>query len=267
MYRKITKNGINKKLRRTFKEVIFIGKLKRKETTPVFILGSGRSGTTLLLDIFHYDLRVQSLGENNLKIAQNFLLNYDKLNSTLSKGKTELLVCKPILNSFEAKYLLKNYPACKILWMIRDYKDVIASSEKKFGSNTVELFMEALNSQVKNNWISKGIHRESLDRINRIKIKDFNFYDYLGLIWWSVNNTVRIDNLSENKRFKIIQYEQFVNHNEIVLNEIYRFIGLPYKSTSIQIYKKSVNKGNKIVLSEEIDKLCNSLKKYIYHRS
>jgi hypothetical protein len=258
--KKFTKEVAKRKSIRFFKDIKYFFKQKNKKSSPIFILGSGRSGTTFLLNIFHNDLRVQSFGENNKKIASNFLLDLDALDGTIANAKSEAIVFKPILNSFDCLKLLSRYSNSKAVWLIRNYKDVIASSEKKFGSNTIKLMQDAINGNNKNtNWITRGIHKDSIEMIASLDCERLEKNDYLALVWWCVNRTIINDDLPNNKRFKLIKYEDLVTNYPQKIEEIYSHCGLNYLPRNIKVHSKSIGKGHQIKLSKKIDEMCTSL--------
>jgi hypothetical protein len=257
--RKISKKRVLRKIFRVSKGIKFSLRTPQKTCQPVFILGSGRSGTTILLDVFHFDQRVQSYGENNRKIAKNFILDFSKLNKELGKKKATHFVCKPILNSYDVPFILKNYPDCRILWLFRNYKDVIASSAVKFGLRTSILLKDAIDNNFSDNWISRGIDSEARKKISEMHKNGLSSYDYMGLIWWSVNRTVVIHKLNKDKRFKLISYENLVQNSQLELKSIYNFIGLKYLETSLRFHNKSLSRGKNLHLNPAVDKMCDHL--------
>lgn len=69
---------IFRQLRRSKKNLMFSLHKPYKSTQPVFIMGYGRSGTTMMLNIFERDNLIEALGENDPKVAKNFMLIYEK---------------------------------------------------------------------------------------------------------------------------------------------------------------------------------------------
>jgi hypothetical protein len=239
---------------------MFLIRKPSKVTIPAFIMGCGRSGTTMLLDIFYRDYRVDALGENDPKIAQNFLLDFDKIPGVISNAKAPVIVMKPILNSFDAAFVLKKFIDSKVIWFIRDYSDMVASSIKKFGNEVPGYMKDFILYRKGNNWVSNGIAEESHEIILSLDTHEFNKYDWMALIWWSVNRTIVIDSLNVNDRFRIVYYDKIVKNPENELMSIYNFIGLKYrKGADKYIHAVSVGKGSDIELHPQVRKLCKNL--------
>lgn len=254
------KEKFTRRLSKLFKALIYSIRKPCKKTVPVFILGCGRSGTTMMIDIFHRDLKVESLDENNPKIAINYLLDYEKVSKAVANSKASVIAMKPILNSFEALYILNRYDNAKAIWLLRDYKDMVSSSIKKFG-NTVSNYIKDYTIEGKNNnWLSMGMHDDTRKVISSMDVAGYTEYDWMALVWWSVNRTVLLDKLYESKRFILIKYETLVNKPIETTRNIYRFIGLNFNNKNIKyVHPASVGKGKSVKLKPEIKSKCNEL--------
>ena len=159
---------ICRRLSRYKKTLIFSVRKPFKDTLPVFIMGCGRSGTTMMINIFHRDHRTESLDEDNPKIAENFMLIPERIPQAISASKAPVLVMKPILNSFDALDLLKTYDNSKIMWMLRDYKDMIASSTKKFGTVVSDYMKNLVLYNKGDNWLSLGVPAKTREILSTI---------------------------------------------------------------------------------------------------
>jgi hypothetical protein len=259
------KKRVRRKAHTLQKKALFSMRGKHANTLPVFIMGCGRSGTTMMLDIFHSDRRIETLGENDPKIAtEKFMLRYELLGPAIKQSKAPVLVMKPILNSFDAAKVLTQYRDAKVLWLVRDYKDMIASSMKKFGDRVAVSMREVITGNFGPNWIASGIHRETRRILQDMDSTGFTKLDWMGLVWWSVNRTILVDRLNTYEGFSLIQYEDFVIDQNAFLERIYGIIGLDCHCLgSKMVHANSVGKGSGIQLSPSVEKLCSGLKTQI----
>ena len=248
------------------KRLLFAIRGPYKDTLPVFLLGCGRSGTSMLLNTFRRDDRVEALGENDTKIAKNFMLVKEQIGPAIENCKAPVLIMKPILNSFDASSLLKSYHRAKIIWIIRDYRDVISSSIIKFGTRVPDYMKNLVLLKQGNNWLSLGIQPETLEMLSKVDSTTFTHFDWMGLIWWSVNRTIILDQLYKHNNFLLLHYENLVHDPDVVLKHIYEFIGLEYKhGVGKYIHYLSVGKGKSIYLHPHVQKLCNDLYEDLKH--
>lgn len=231
-----------------------------KNTLPVFIMGCGRSGTTMMINIFQRDHRTESLEENSPKIAESFMLVRERIPHAISASKASVLVMKPILNSFDALNLLKTHDNSKIIWMLRDYKDMIASSMKMFGSVVSDYMKDLVLYNKGDNWLSLGVPAETREILSAIDSSDFTSYDWMAMVWWSVNRTIILDRLYDRDRFLLVKYETLVRNPDAVLKAVYGFIGLEYhyKATKY-VHTASIGKGAAIRLHPRVEEICDNL--------
>lgn len=223
-------------------------------------MGCGRSGTTMMINIFHRDHRVDALDENNPKIAKDYMLDFDKIPEAISTSKAPVIVMKPILNSFDASDLLKTYSKSKIIWMVRDYRDMVASSMKKFGTIVSGYMKDLVLDGKGNNWLTLGIPPETLRIISTLDTLHFTPSDWMALVWWSVNRTVILDRLFECERLLLINYEAMVSSPESTLKSVFDFVGLKYQKKAIKyIHAASIGKGAHIELHPQVEGLCQDL--------
>jgi hypothetical protein len=230
------------------------------QTLPVFVMGYGRSGTTMMLNTFALDERFEIFRENDPRIARDFMLVYEKIGQAISGSKAEVLVMKPILNSFNTSRILADYKNSKIIWMLRDYRDVTASAVKRFGSTVGDYLKAQVETGSGDNWLAHGIPHETLTYLRTMKSTSFTDYDWMALVWWSVNRTILLDQLHKCDRFQLLRYENLVKDTENVLAELFEFLGLEYKKDlGKYIHDMSVGKGSRIQLQTAVQEMCDKL--------
>lgn len=229
-------------------------------TRPVFILGCGRSGTTMLLNAFTRDFRIETFGENDPRIARNHMLVHERVGRVIENSKAKTLVMKPILNSFDAPKLLASYAQAQIIWMVRDYKDMVASSINMFGSIVASYLREWTLLGTGQNWLCSGIPTETTEILFKLDSSKFTDYDWMALVWWSVNRTIFVNRLYDSERFLLVRYEKLVQEPELALKTIYYHIGIDYNWTaSLFVNTNSVGKGKNLKLHPSIEEMCNDL--------
>ncbi len=249
------------------KKLYSLIKTSQQESKPILIQGCGRSGTTMLLNAFIRDNSIETFNENDSRIANNYIIDKSKMQKAIILSKSKFVVMKPILNSFEANQFLIDFPSLKIVWMIRNYEDMVNSSLIKFGDEVANYIKNYIMYDDGDNWITKGIHHDTKRILSNIDF-DYNYLnenDWMALIWWSVNRTILISDLFRNKRFLIIKYEELVEDPAFWFKKIYNHTGMKYNKNIIKnIHPKSVGKGSSIEFNPKVKKMCDDLKNQIF---
>ena len=259
--KKMTKEKIESHSIISLKKIIYIFKHQMENTVPVFIMGYGRSGSTMLFKIFERDFRFDAFGENHPAVAENYMLRYDCLQRTIRNSKYKAVVCKPILNSLDISKLMSIYPNGVYIWLVRYFQDVVASAIKKFGPTVANYLKNYIKYGTGENWISKTLPDDTRKQLQNIT-KDLilKSEDWMSLVWWAVNSTIIKEKLYDVNNLYIIHYEDLVVNPNPVLNEVYRATGIVYQQKlGKYVHKKSVGKGGKVDIHKKIYQLCRDL--------
>jgi len=249
---------------RYFKKLIKKIKLfinsNNKKKKLLFILGYGRSGTYLLLHMFEHLLYTECYGEGGNKIMTNWMLNKDVMEKMYAKSKAEMFVIKPILNSYLINEFIRNYPDANIIWMYRNYKDVVRSTLKKFGFSVGNYLKEYITYNRGDNWISNQLPYEEKSILNRLDTNNFSNEDWTALVWWSLNHVLISKKLTKHTNLMLVNYSDFVKTSNKQIKEIGDFLDININiNYSKYIYSSSVGKGKHIELNPYIDQLCLDL--------
>jgi len=165
---------------------------------PIFIVGCGHSGTSLLLAILgsHSEIypfpKESGLGYKSSKKARQISKYFDFL--TIANGKQSWVEKTPKhINRIGT--LLKLFPEAKILLMLRDGRDVAYSIKKRTGS------------------IEKGIQRWVKDNVK-------------GEKYWSHSNVY------------VLKYEVLIKDFDSTMKDIFSFLNKRYEPDIKNYYKK-----------------------------
>ena len=231
----------------------------------LIILGCQRSGTSLIYWIFERDFNTKIYREKSL------LNNRDheglRLNPTyqilkeFSKYDKKLIVIKPLVESQNANLLLHRIPNSKIIWMYRNYNDVVLSNIKAFGINNGINDIKPIVNNNRKNWRCQRVSKETQSIINKYFSTTMNPFDAAALFWFVRNRFFFEQRLDQNKNVMLCRYEDLVYQPEPVVKNIYDFIGYHYPGKRITngIHTKSVGKGCKVNLSPKISQLCDEI--------
>jgi len=242
------------------KKFMNLFRLPNTETRPVFIIGNGRSGTTMLINLFERDFRVDGYNENDPRIADNYLLDFDKLAIAIELSKLPVMVAKPILNTFDVMRLLNDYDNSRVVWMVRSYKDMASSAKKLFGDRLPRYMHDLVVDGSGDNFLSKGMPQNTLKRLRELDCSGFSNLDWIALVWWSVNVTAVDNNLHNDPRVLLVRYDLIVPAPEKYLQKISYFMGLEYlPRLGAYINARSVGKGSDVALSPVVEKICSEL--------
>jgi hypothetical protein len=258
---------INWKFFQVQKKIFQLCNLKNPRNKQIlFIVGCQRSGTTLLASkVFGRDFDSKIYNEysvlTNNDISGPRLNPLDSVRKEIKKNKVKLIVIKTIVESQNASNLLEYFDNSKALWLYRHYKDVALSNLKKFGIRNGIKDLRPIVERNFDDWRAEKSSKNITKIVNKYFFEDMDPNDAAALFWFLRNSIFFELNLRKNPNVMLCRYEQLVRNPNDTVKNIYRFIGIKYPGKRIlaDVHSNSVDKGQKLHLSQEIDLMCRDL--------
>ena len=256
----VLREALLRRTKRLLKQARVLSGRPRGSAQPLFVMGYGRSGTTMLLDAFEHDMRIDVLGENDPRVAENHLLVRERVGSVIQGSRAKAIVLKPILDSFHVHDLMIEHPTSRVIWMLRGFEPVVASAVKKFGTSVSEELREVVVNDTGDGWLKRGLPQTTLDKLRNLQLPLLETNDWMSLVWWSVNITLLSPKLLRNDRFMLVRYEDLTGDPMRWMNRVYEFIGLPMRQGACAwIDPNAARSQTHIAVQEEIRALCDDL--------
>lgn len=231
------------------------------EQLPVFIIGTGRSGTTLLgmMLSMHRDIIFlnepkiiwyaannsdDAIGSYN-KNAGTYLLNEHDATNSVIKTMNHVYGClnkitgsKLIADKypeliFRMDYALKIFPEAKFIFITRNFYDTIHSTQQWNKNNTV------FKNNAKEDWWGlnnrkwKLICKELLPQSQLLKnhIAEIILFDddiLKSSVEWIITMEKGLEEMSRRKNVVKIKYEQLICDHHATLKTLISFLQLPH---------------------------------------
>lgn len=234
--------------------------------TLLFIMGCQRSGTGLLGRILRNDPDSVVFGEftelNSLDTETRIRLDPpERVRSYLMKMRAPLVVVKPLVESQNARALFSELENLKVVWLYRDYRDVVASNLKKFGhGNGLDDIRPLMNGET-GNWRAENVPQQLKAVVEKHYSEDMSQADAAALFWYVRNSLYFEQALDKEDRVLLIAYHDLVQDTKRVIKRIYDFIARKFPGDYLyrEVHKTSIGKGSSVRFSPEIEKLCAEL--------
>ena len=248
--------------------LIFLFKKKHVTFNPVFIIGCGRSGSTILGETLSKHPKIKYLNErrdlwhkaypefdiwseNHARpkmFADEHTVNKHK--SAILKhlflkeqvlGKAEVLLEKLPINNFRLNFLQKSFPEARYIYLSRNGLEVSKSIEKRIHQK---------------NWFT-GNKLKLLKQFSEQKEMGFdgNIKSEMQKGMWEWKLSMDESNLFfkklRSKIFTHLSYQDFTENTESSLEQIFNFLSLTYSSDLITELSKGINRKNKKIHSTD----------------
>ena len=249
------------------KNILFHFKKNKYTFSPVFIIGCGRSGTTILgktlsnhpkikylnerRDLWHKIYPEFNIWEENVLNPKLYANEKDYCIEKSSElrnlffreqvlGNATVLIEKLPINNFRLKFLQKCFPKAKYIYLTRNGIEVSKSIEKRIQ---------------KKNWYTGNKFRllqqyfEGETNIMSDQQK--------GMWEWKLSMDKSHFFFQKLKRDKFIHlsYQDFIENTEDSLSKIFEFLRLEINDKFLEINSKNIKRNNNIINETEDKKL------------
>ena len=257
-----------KMIKEFVKNILFNLKKHKNTFTPVFIIGCGRSGTTILgetlakhpeikylnerRDLWHRAYPEFNIWRKNTKNTRLFAdekaVNPEK-NTLLRKlffreqilENAKVVIEKLPINNFRLNFLQKSFPEARYIYLSRNGLEVSKSIERRINQK---------------NWFT-GNKLKLLKQFS--EQKEMGFYGNIksemqkGMWEWKLSmdeSNLFFKKLS-SKIFTHLSYQDFTENTESSLEQIFNFLNLTYSSNLITKLSKDISRKNKTAYSTD----------------
>lgn len=227
---------------------------------PVFVLGRQRSGTTMLMHIFHRhpDMLVLDEHRNSPAFADYRLRGADTIRSLLGEATFPFVCLKPICDSHRIRELYREFPGGHYIWVYRDFEDVANSSLRKFDVATRAIRL-VCTGRPGGGWFDEGVSpriREVLRQVYRPDLPDF---DLACLIWWARNRLLIESGLAGQPGVTAVKYEALVSDPSRMLDWLFRRIDIRNPGhVERNVTARSIGRHAAPAMDEHVRELCRS---------
>lgn len=232
-----------------------------KESFPCFVMGQQRSGTSMLMHMFHLHKNVEVYDESaaNEVFIKHRLRDLETINRYINISKFNVVVFKPLADSHNISYYLSKLNNLKIIWCIRDYRDVANSYLRKF-SRPNHAIRKVFEGKPGGGWFQEGVSSETLNMLKKLEYSRLTDFDLACLVWWARNRLYLENALWNNTNCLLLSYEHFVTQTSIQCQRIIEFLGIDYYPDIHKfIHTGSLKKNTYPSLNKDVQILCDHL--------
>ena len=237
-------------------------------TTPVFLVGNGLSGTSMLVFHLTRSWHIDLYNEDNPAAFEKwFLRDFSVIETLIDQSQAPLVLLKPIKDTFRIRALQERFPAAKVLFAFRHFDDVINSSRKRFYvdfgkkvGKTVAQITPPVDRWMQDDFAEYGIAPPPVATkalIASLWRADLNLESKIALHWLFVNRLFFDLKLDEDDSVKAIRYESLVSEPAAEFRAICDFLEIPFSDEMGEgVFASSINKKETPELDVAIREAC-----------
>lgn len=228
---------------------------RSNRSEPVFVLGSGRSGTDIVAHCLSKSWDTELINEDNPKAFENWRLkSLNVVSQSLDATGASLVILKPIVETLRASEFLEHFSSSSVVFVIRNPFDAINSMARFFGQSHVK----AVKSWVATDFSRQpNVPKEMKQFIADNCSDSLTIEDASGLYWLLYNSAFHYLNLYSCERVRLVRYEELIRRPEQTMKQVCEFLDLKWRrSMTDEVYSGSVGKNSRPELSASIENAC-----------
>ncbi|MFZ0470134.1 MAG: sulfotransferase [Thiogranum sp.] len=240
--------------------------------TPVFLVGTQRSGTTMLTDILGRVPLCRAYHEGDERVMSDMRLRErGVIRDVINEEIRPFQVFKPINDSQHTEEILDIHDNALAVWIYREYNDVVNSALAKWAAWQRRIILwicENYDEQETpvdepDKWFA--IYKEHMSRDTAQALRgcvgdDISDEEGAALLWFIRNQLYFDQGLEDNARVLLVKYEDMVSRPRIYIKRVFDFAGCAFKDRYVQdVRTTSIAKKDPPALRQSIRDLCDGL--------
>lgn len=233
----------------------------RAHSTPVFIFGKQRSGTTMLMQALnlHPDTELYNEGRDTPAFLKGRIRSFEVVHRLITESRARFVCFKPLSDSHLISRFRTEFPDGRFVWLHRGYRDTAASSLVKFPGAT-EAIRRICTRREGGGWLQEGVSPGTQQILERVYTPELTDLDLACLVWWLRNRVLVEDDLIGRQNLYLCRYEEITRDPPGELRRLFEYIGLPWDDRVCRnVHPKSNVKARTAPLHPSIARLCDEL--------
>jgi len=235
------------------------------DSIPIFLVGCGRSGTTMLVAQLAKTWQVQLYNEDHADAFDNWRLrDLSVIDDLIESSRAPFTIFKPILDTYRSRMLLSYYPTSKIVFAFRHYNDMVNSGTKRRRKMVDEMYpIHPVVTWLETDFAEFAAAPPSDEVKNTLRSLWHPDCDVPSLeaLYWLFHNLLFFDlQLDQDRRTKLVQYESVVLNPEQQFKEICQFLGLKFEPAIADgVFASSIKREAPPEIDPDIRAECEAL--------
>ena len=230
----------------------------KKKTSPIYICGTQRSGTNMLANCFDNCRNIEVQHDISHRAYKAYRLRSDSdIEQIIRKSPGGHIVFKPLLDTVRAPLFLRNQTNSFVVWIYRNYIDVVLSMKKTFPNSREEI--DEIMAGKCRSWRGEHFTENVIKSVRPLYRSNLRQDEALAISWLARNEFLFASHIDTNKRVIAVNYDQFLIAPEEQFKYLSTKIGFSCDKYATRHVRKPRAKITSIEISDEIKHACEEM--------
>lgn len=232
----------------------------RDQRSVVFVAGQQRSGTNMLMDVLDRHWRTDVYHETDTRAFERYQMrDIATIRELVDRSRASHVVIKALCELQRLRDLLDAFPSSRAIWLVRHYHDVSESMARQF-STTADVLKSMRVNPSTGGWRGERMAESVRMLMNDCITDDTDEVSAAAFQWFMRNRLYFDQDLREDRRVRIVFYEDLVTRPEATFEAVAAFLGIGFRPSLIaDVSAGSVDKADKPPIEPRIEALCRQL--------
>lgn len=231
----------------------------QRSNSVVFVAGCQRSGTNMVMDLLDSSHETDVYHEHDPRAFDNYELREPRTLARLrAQSRAPVMVVKTLCDLERLPALCADFAPARVLWIYRDYRDVVNSMLVSFRNQSQQI--QRLASGRDTSWWGRGLSASNLSLLREFVHPGIDDASAAALQWFvRAGMYFELDHHRATNTM-LVNYEWLVRQPTIGAQALYSFTGLrPRADAGREIHPQSVGKRRAPAIEPDIASLCDAL--------
>jgi hypothetical protein len=227
-------------------------------SVPIFICGTQRSGTNMLADCFDKCRSVEVQHDVSRRAYSNYRLKSDdEIEKLVEQSPGTHVVFKPLLDTARIPRLLSRLHGGFVVWIYRNYVDVVLSMKRSFVNSREELD-EVMAGQCRS-WRGAHFVDGVMALIGPLYRNGLNQDEALALSWLARNQFLFASHMDAHPRVALLEYDSFIASPAEQFSNLVDTLGIRCGGDATGHVRMARSRTAAIDVCEEIEQACETM--------
>lgn len=230
------------------------------EKQTVFVSGVQRSGTNMLMDVLERSFETEVFHESDSRAFDEYEMRPPEIIQRLIEASpARHVVIKALCELQEVRTLLDRFAPARVLWIVRDFRDVV-NSHLALWKGMPESVHRIAADRESAGWRGRGMSDETHGIVRSLAEPDLGNASACALFWYFRNVLFFEQGLEADPRACLLRYERLVTHPHESFARAFDHLGIRYTPrVSRRVFASSVRRKAPPEIDPRIVRLCEDL--------